>query len=127
MPPTKGAEIRFVRGTYAGHEGWLDTSKVVKSGRYCAVIVNLDGEEKATRVSKSSVRNPFQELTTFEEAAIQQYPEIQITMIRLAQMMAECNVENDTESLRLFQIELKVAHDHQEALGNKAQYRHVDF
>ena len=123
----KGEEIRFVKGTYAGNQGWLNTSKKSKSGRYDYVIVNLDDKEKPTRVLKSSIRKPFQEPETYEEAAVQQHPEMELAMIRLAEMFAECGVQQAGETVKLFVKELERAHHHQLQLGSKARYRNVNF
>ena len=56
----KGEAIRFVQGTYAGYVGWYNKARTQKKrSPYRYVIVDYDGELKATRVKKSSIRKPF--------------------------------------------------------------------
>lgn len=124
----KGQAIRFVKGTYAGQTGWYNSVNNTKSGIYCSVIVPMkSGAEKATRVLKSSIRAPFADPTTFEEAALQQHPDLELAMINLAEMFVQCGVTRSTEAMKLLDAELTEAYSRFKLLGNKARYRGVDF
>jgi hypothetical protein len=80
MPAQKGDPIRFVKGKYLGNVGWINTGKKkTKSGTYCYVIVRLENEEKETRVKRSSYRERQVPPKTYEEAILQQHPDIEGT------------------------------------------------
>jgi hypothetical protein len=125
----KGDAIRFVKGKYAGLEGWIDKGKKKqKKSFFQNVIVRLEDEEKATYVKISSYRRQFSGAArTYEEAAMMQHSDIERAMIDLAEMFAQCAVRNNTEALRLFNDELNSAREFQQKLGNKARYRSVTF
>jgi hypothetical protein len=132
---SKGEEIRFVKGKYAGLSGWIDRSKKKKKNScFRSVIVGLDNEdddfeeEKATRVKISSFRKQVSgDPRTFEEAAVMQHKDIEKAMIDLATMFAQCAVQDTNEVLRLFNTELALALEFQKKLGSKARYRGVAF
>jgi hypothetical protein len=57
--PTKGHHIRFVKGTYAGRNGWIDSSRKKGKSNYRHVIVaadpeDQDSQEKCTHVKITS-------------------------------------------------------------------------
>lgn len=124
-----------MKGKYAGMEGWLNTKKKSnKNSFYRSVIVKLedeDGEEervKATRVKRNSIRDLWPTtITTYEEAALQQNPDIERAMIELAEMFAQCGVTSNNGFLRLFDKELTRARTFQNKLGHKGRYRYIFF
>jgi hypothetical protein len=130
----KGTAIRFVKGKYAGLEGWIDKrKKKKKKSFYRNVVVQLededgDAEEKETYVKISSYRKQFSgSARTFEEAAVMQHSDIERAMIDLAEMFAQCAVRDNQEALRLFNDELNLAREFQQKLGNKARFRSVVY
>ena len=124
----KGDEIRFVKGTYQGRNGWLNKNRRSKKSRYSYVIVDLEEEgEKPTRVLTTSIRKPHKVPTSFEEAALQQHPDIELAMIRLCEMWAECGLNDGNNATRLFVEELHNAHESLKTQGNKARHRQVHF
>ena len=130
--PEKGERIRFVKGTYAGELGWMDKSrksKKSKKSKYRYVIVDLDGGEKATRALLTSYRVHCGEVdpNSCEEAALQQHPDLELAMIRLAEMFAECGMCDTREAVRLFGAEMDLAKQHQHKLGRHARFRSVEF
>lgn len=136
MPLNKGSEIRFVKGTYAGMHGWIDKDKKKKKGSaYRNVIVDYkakDGDDEdgiyQTRVKESSYRKLWTQPKTFEEAALQQHPDIEKAMITLAEMFAQCGSDLSNDGvLQLFHEELTRAKAHIKGLGSKARYRYVLF
>jgi hypothetical protein len=124
----KGDQIRFVKGKYAGFQGWKDSSRKKKKGsRYRPVIIQLEGSEHMTSVHRASYRSPFQAPRSFEEAALQQHSDLELAMIRVADMFAELGVTDNRIAVNIFDKELKRAREDQLKLGSKARYRKVDF
>jgi hypothetical protein len=85
MTDNKGEEIRFVAGNYIGETGWLNAAKRHTKLKYY-VIVDLDDEEKATLVWKTSVKLSSEEVapTSFEEACLRQHPDIDAAFDQIA-------------------------------------------
>jgi hypothetical protein len=97
MPPDQGREIRFVHGTYEGCTGWIDTPNNTKRGWVWVVVDDKSYEEEVhARVWKSSVRESHKAPTTWAEAAIQQHPEIEFSVIEVWRMFATCTNVDDT-------------------------------
>jgi len=127
--PTKGREIRFIKGTYAGRKGWIDASRKKTKSTFRHVIVEDDGDgEKFTRVKKTSYREPFKLPTSYEEAAMQQHPDIEKTMILLAEMLASCGIgTHNAEVHQLLEDEIQKANTNLEKAGSKARFRNVEW
>ena len=126
----KGDEIRFIRGSYEGFIGWINKSKKTKkkkSSRRFVIVLLDDGTEKQTWVKKNSYRKRHSDPASYEEAALQQHSDMELTMIKLAEMFAEIGTSNFQEVVRLFYIELEIAYKNQKELGNKARFRNVEF
>ena len=125
--PEKGNQISFVKGAYAGYEGWIDISKRKKGwSQYQHVIVKLAmDKEKATRVKVSSYRVPFEEPRCFIEAAVQQHSDIELAVIRVCETFADLGLHDNLDSLKLINEELDRARNHQVNLGGKGRYRRV--
>ncbi|CAB9513719.1 hypothetical protein SEMRO_608_G174830.1 [Seminavis robusta] len=121
--PQKGKEIRFIRGTYKGCTGWMN--RAIKSST-CNVIVAHEGVEKVTRVLSSSVRNKWTEPTSFEHALVQQHADVELAMVALAELLAECGVRRNPEILALINTELTIARKKNDDSGVKT-YRSVDW
>ena len=115
-PPVKGREIRFVRATYKGCTGWVDTANKAKRGWVWVIVDDKDYEEEVhTRVWKSSVRETHKTPTTWAEAATQQHPDIEFAVIELSRMFATCTNLNDTSWESVVQLlgrEIKLAQLH---------------
>jgi hypothetical protein len=130
--PTKGHHIRFVKGTYAGRNGWIDSSRKKGKSNYRHVIVaadpeDQDSQEKCTRVKITSFCDPHPIPSSFEEAALQQHPDIEVAMIKLAEMFTQCSISDYNGVMRLFANELDKAKKIQRKQGNKARYREVHW
>lgn len=128
--PQKGEEIRFVKGKYMGEKGWINTEKTCKTKvgkkEQVYVIVDLERGEKSTRVNKSSIRDKFSAPMSHEEAAMQQHKELELAMIQLAELWAECGITNVDNALALLSVEIGRAVDEHNKLS-KAPYRQVEF
>lgn len=130
MSVEKGEPIRFIKGAYAGYTGWINASATKKKNSFWwPVIVDMDGDETTTRVKESSMRKHFTAPpTTLEEAAVQQYPDLELAMIKLADIFAQiAGLQDNCQAVNLFNAELIRARNDQQKQGNKARYRHVHF
>lgn len=121
-------KIRFAKGTHKGKEGWEDDSKqYAEDSGYRAVIVKTKNILKQTRVLFTSIRKPFEDATSREEAAIQQHPDLELAIIELAEKWAEIPDYDHNNVMSLLFEELQIADSHQEQRGFKARYRRVFF
>ena len=122
--PTKGKAIRFVKGTHAGETGWYNDSKrKSKRSVYRHVIVHLVDDddkvtEKATRVKKTSIRPEWDAPQTFEQACVQQHPEMEQCMTKLAEMWAECAIQDNVGAVNVFHNELDKARKYNAKKGH---------
>jgi hypothetical protein len=95
--PVQGREIRFVRGTYKGCTGWVDSANKMKRGWVWVVVDDKDYKEEVhARVWKSSVHESHKAPMTWAEAAIQQHPEIEFSVIEVSPMFATCTHLDNT-------------------------------
>jgi hypothetical protein len=103
-PPIKGGKIRFIRGSYKGCTGWLDTeNKSKRKSKMIWVVVNdADyNEEVHTKVWQTSIRESFKVPATWAEAAVQQHPEIEGAVIEVARLFALCLIADEKSVIQL--------------------------
>jgi hypothetical protein len=135
MSSNRGEEIRFVGGKYIGYTGWrnLDGDKTAAS---VAVIVhgykdkkNGSTSNKTTVVRKTSVSSKAQPAPQSRaEAIMQQHPEIEQTMEKLARQLAKCELSTRSASiLHIFATKLQDATARQIAMGNRATWKRVQY
>jgi hypothetical protein len=125
----RGAEIRFVGGTYIGYKGWVDNSKE-ETAKSTPVIVHSfkkkDGSvvDKATTVRKTSIRPAvIQAPTSYAEAILQQHPKIEQMLDKLCTKLAKCEAGNSGNSLHeVFHKKMLAAIAKQNALGADAEW-----
>ena len=124
----KGEPLRFVNGKYNGFEGWVNAEKE-KTKKMIYVIIDLgDGVLKTSMVKKSSVATPHESPDSYEEAALQQHPDIDLLMSKLARELARCHIGSDSNKMKkLFAAKLVHAESEQFHLGNRATWRDVQF
>jgi hypothetical protein len=124
----KGKAIRFTRGLYAGKSGWINDDKNA-TALMVYEIVNLGTPVRSTRVLKGSVGEEQSPLHTYAEAMFQQNPDIEMTLIKLCQQLAKCNImENNPAGLYgIVNTNLVKVSRRQAELGSKATYRQVEF
>ena len=109
-PPVKGDEIRFIRGTYKGCTGWMDTANKLKSkSKMVWVVVDDEDEEVHSRVWRTSIRESFQAPATWAEAVVQQHPDIESAVIEVARLFASCSIEDEMSVLKLVGEEIRRA------------------
>ena len=130
----KGRRIRFITGPYAGYKGWLDTEEGETAETYRVVVDGYKGKrknekpkEKRTWVKKTSVRME-KAINTYEEAALDQHPDIDILMEKLVKELAKFDLDREnTGFVSIFEKKLGEAIVTQDSLGHKARWRRVDF
>ena len=110
-PPVKGEAIRFIRGTYIGCIGWLDTANKCKRSKLIWVVVNDEDydEEVHTKVWQTSIRESLKQPETWAEAAVQQHPDIESAVIEVARLFASCSIEDEMSVLKLVGEEIRRA------------------
>jgi hypothetical protein len=106
MSAKKGEAIRFIGGTYSKANkstmtGWFNASKEHTPCMYQVIVDLGNGKEKVTKVMKESVRIVSEEAgpTCFEEAVLQQHPDIDKAMDKLAQELAKCGVHAQSNEI----------------------------
>ena len=89
---TKGSEIRFIAGKYAGKKGWIDLEGDSDS-EVTSVIVNLGGRkgEKSTYVYTSSIRMEadYEDVKCYAKAIIHQCPDIEKDLVTVCRKFAK--------------------------------------
>jgi hypothetical protein len=131
----RGEEIRFVRGKYIGYTGWknLDGDETAVS---IAVIVhgykdkrNGSTSNKTTTVRKESVSSKVQPAPKSRaEAIMQQHPEIEQAMEKLARQLAKCELRPRSTAIQnIFATKLQDATARQIAMGNRATWKRVQY
>lgn len=125
--PLKGDEVHFVGGKYLGKKGWMNAAKT-QPAKMKYVIVDLgDGNELATRVRKDSVGQPPLPPNSYEEAALQQIPEVELALRKAARLLAKCGVQEWTEACRIFEAFGQEESQKLMALGSKATYHTIEW
>jgi hypothetical protein len=132
----KGDRLVFVKGSYKGSRGWVDKLKGTTADcQYVIVEPKLPNRphEKDTRVKKTSVKLVEAELQAvcFEEAILEQNPDIDEAFDKLVGLLASCqgvNVNKCGNALGVILMDrMHTASMAQLALGGKAKWRNVDW
>jgi hypothetical protein len=130
MSTNKGAELRFTKGSYMGKTGWInEDGKLLDC--YVHVIIHMgDGlEERLTKVRKTSMKRIADDrpAATREEAILQQHPDIEAIMEKLAAELAKCGLDRTKETARIVSVKLQEAIVAHRTKGSKATYRFTRF
>jgi transcription antitermination factor NusG len=126
----KGDEIRLVKGKYEGQQAWMNKAKKPTKCYYFVIVVDDDGTERATRVLKGSARIIAQEPTptSYEEAVIQQHPDIERAIDKLCELLVECGINKHSDKLaRILETKIEEAKATQDSLSYRAKWRHVEY
>lgn len=130
--PTKGEEIRFIGGKYAGKQGWLDIDKEADD-RVTPVILNL-GKKKGKRdtfvyngswvLMSEVMKDPH----SYARAVIQQCPEVHAEMVKFFRKLAKFDIDRDRAGfIALLDEALDDAVKHQISKGTKAEWRGIEY
>ena len=128
----KGAAIVFTGGRYIGLTGWFNDAGSTTEKMYSVIVKKKDDKLAITRVMKTSVELAVEhakEPSTYTEAILKQMPDINQTLSKVCDMLAECKVgKQDYEHLMAaFVYKLEASKEKQQSKGFKAKYRRVAF
>jgi hypothetical protein len=126
VPPVRGQPIRFTKGTYAGHCGWVNSAKPQTSLSF-HVIIDMDQPPSedgdcVTTVRKDSVADRIDDPKSAEEFVIKEDPKVAYHLAMLAKSLAECGLCGTDQLLNLIKGELDNAMIVQLSKGKKAKY-----
>jgi hypothetical protein len=123
----KGREIKITRGEYKGMKGWLDAdAKQLKKQVYIIISIR-EGEDLGKRVWKSSIRSRSRP-ASWEEAIIDQHPDIDGKLDELANLLAKCEIGDNSQPMaRIFMARMNEANQRQAAMGHRAVWRNTVF
>ena len=123
--PTLHEPIKVIAGTYIGYTGCF--MKETKHQYY--VALNTTEGPITKRLNKESIKfTSGGAPATRDEAAFDQYPEIEQMMRSVTKLMAQCGIASDSSAaLKLFRKTFKAAEAKQHASGRKANWKKVDF
>ena len=125
----KGEEIRLVKGDYEGKKAWMNKAKKPTKCMFFIIVDDVGGE-LATRVMKTSVRllTNVRTPSSYEEALIQQHPDIEQVLVKLATLLVKCGMDENSKNLQdILQNKIEGALSIQTSLKHKATWRHVDY
>ena len=125
--PIKGDEIYIASGSYKGRKAWKNEAKKHPPKSYYVIVDMGDGTELTTRILRRSVGVAPEPPTSYEEAAVQQIPDIQYHLKKAAYHLAKCQINDWEELACLFQIMCLEAQVELETLGPKAAYYNVQY
>ena len=128
----QGEPVQFIGSKYIGKKGWLDTSKGCSNSRQYVIVDIGDGKLPRTHVQKKNVVKISEVLPpdSYEQAVLQQQPNIKIMMDKLAQELVRCHItidEHHDEIVFFFVESMSAAEEKQESLGGKALWRHIEY
>ena len=123
----KGEPLRFKKGKYVGQLGWKDNKGPILGVQVYCIVQKRDGGLKRVRVNQTSVASRRAEPTTFLEAAIQQHPDLDIAMDKLAGLLAKCSINHSPELAEMFKERVEDAFIRQHQNGDKATWKWVNF
>jgi hypothetical protein len=125
----KGKEIRFIGGKYGTKKGWINTDKEPGENTI-PVIVNLGkkGEWETYVFEENVADEPTTRPSSYAEAVIQQCPDLDQALTKLARDFAKCSIHVDPNGFFLLvQKKVDEATKQHEAKGSKALYRNIKY
>lgn len=125
----RGERIRFVGGTHKGKTGWIDNAKKSPPKMIYVIVQEEDGDTTTTRVMRDSIAiaGVTKKPSSYEEACLQQHPDIDKMMDKLVEKLAMCQVEAPKNIAFIFLEKMKKANLKQLSKGKKALWYQVDF
>ena len=131
MSSDKGDPIRFVRGTYKGKTGWLDSAKGETAEQVYVIVDSKNSRLKRTRVHKDSVKPALDDTvppSSYAEAVLQQCPDVEEKLDSLCCELAKCKIEKDAPGIfAILNEKLTAATAKQASKKSKARYRDIIF
>ena len=132
---SKGEDIRFIAGKYAGKKGWMNLAmKDFGSAQKIHVLVDRSDVRKgvmtASFVYRSSItlERLYKNATTLSAAVVQQCPDIEAKLIAVCRAFVVARVQNENDGfLEIVSEFMNNALQYQKNKGSKAFYRMVIF
>lgn len=131
--PKKGQEVKILSGKYEGKKAWINVNKGNKgeTPKKIHLILRDGNKERLTCLMKTSIALRDRKPTCFEEAIMDQHPDILGLMVKLTRALAECELPEDksmkSNLAHIFIGNLDKAIFEQDALGHKAKWRKVQW
>lgn len=99
---------------------------------FYVIVQEQDGNTTTTRVMRESIARTnsagrTKKPSSFEEACLQQHPDIDKMMDKLVEKLAMCQVKPQEKIVEIFLEKMKMANLKQLSKGNKALWYQVDF
>ena len=123
----KGRSCRLLSQKYRESTAWYDTGRNPTKCKTPVIIELSQGQYKSVLINKENVEEAYEEPDTYEEAALQQHPDLDYKFDNLCKWLAECNIHGEEAIIAIFKAKLERANLIQTSKGNKAKWRHVDF
>jgi hypothetical protein len=130
----RGEEIRFAKGKYMGYMGWINLAGDETAASVPVIVQGFrkkDGStcDKPATVRRESVRpRALPEPKSRSEACIQQHPDIEQTLEKLARQLARCEINPLSAAIqKIFVAKLQEATPRQIVLGHKAIWKRVRY
>lgn len=124
----KGAAVRILTEKYKDCEAWLDTGRKKTKCKTPVIIQDeKEGGLKSTRICNKNLADPYTPPETYEEAAFQQKPELDLLADKLAKKLAACNISRGDSIVDILMAKLDRANAMQMAKGSRARWEHIDW
>jgi hypothetical protein len=123
----RGEEIQFVRGTYLGYMGWINLAGD-ETAASVPVIVQGFRKKDGSTCNKTAMVRRERVRPRASEAIMQQYPNIEQMMEKLARQLARCEINpRSTAIQQIFAAKLQEATAPQILLDHKAIWKRVRY
>ena len=120
----KGDSIRIKTEKYKECDAWKDTWKTTTS-KMIYVIVETEQGLISTRLNKDSIGSAFGIPASYEEAALQQHPDVDRKLDDLVKQLAMFDIDSSGDIMRIFAGRLDEAAAKHVAKGSNAPIRRV--
>jgi hypothetical protein len=126
----RGQQIRFTGGKYGGRNGWLRLSKELRGDHQVHVLVALGDKVKKTYVDVSNVTELPGPPATWTDAMLQQHSDVESALENLCRKLSKFRLDNAAvkqELIGKIASRLEKAIDRQNTLGNRANFKRVNY
>lgn len=130
MNAEKGPAIQVTGGTHEGKKGWLNASANATPKQIAVILVDSNGHEFATRISKTNydfVDPNAKPPASYEEAALEQHPKMKKKMDALCRELARLDIQSPDNMIDIFASTLNRKITEQVEMGEDAMWKGVDY
>ena len=122
----KGNPCRILSKKYKECNAWYDKGRNNTKCKMAVIIEYAQGRLKSSLINDENVEEVYGEPASYEEAAMQQHPDIDLKFDSLCTLLAQCNIQSGESIKAIFETKLNRANIIQQSKGNKAVWRCVD-